>query len=417
MQSYRPYKKPTPKPRHNHRLGRIIALVALIIFAGYGYYCLHRELPPLQPRSAYYSIAGGSGTSKLSWPSLGQSAVAVAGTDIVETHGDQNSLPIASNTKVLTALVILQHKPLAADQQGPTITLTDADVAIYDSYVAVQGSVAPVSSGEQITERQALEAMMLPSANNMADSLAIWAFGSLPAYFTAANQYLMTHKLHDTHIGVDASGFSPANTSTAHDLVLLGNQLMQQPVLRSIVSQPNATDIPGIATAKNVNFLLGTHNIIGIKTGNTDQAGGVYLSASTAEVDGQPQTVITALVGAPTLYDSLKRSIPLIDSAQTNFTTTQLVAKGAVIGVYRQPWGGTVAAVAQTKLAVTAWGTNKLSATASLQPITVTARVGADVGSINTKSSGFGAKQATPIVLSAAPTQPSLWWRLGHPTN
>lgn len=402
------------KSRRGDKLS-VLVLVLVASMGGYYYYAQNRPLPALQPAVPSAHVQTATGANKLSWPTTGQSAVAVTGTNILETHGAQTSSPIASTAKVITALTVLKAKPIAPGSQGPVITLTAADVALYNSYVTQEGSVVAVSVGEQITETQMLEAVMLPSANNLADSLAIWAYGSLDAYKIAASQYVSSFGLTDTHIGSDASGFSPSTTSTAHDLVIIGEQAMQNPVLRQIVSQPAASDVPGLSTTKNVNFLLGTNGIIGIKTGNTDEAGGVYLSASTTKLDGQTVTIVTALLGAPTLFQALQNSVPLIVSAQTNFITASLLAQQANVGEYRLPWGGIISAATQTNLSSSVWRGSTARATILLQPIDLNAKPGQVVGTASSAKTQFAPGNQTNLILQSAPTKPSVWWRLLHP--
>ena len=91
--------------------------------------------------------------------------------------------------------------------------------------------------------------------------MAIWAFGSLKNYSQAANQYLEDQGLVETHVGSDASGFNPSTTSTARDLVRIGELVMQDPVLKQIVGQSSASDFPVVNNIKNVNSLLGTRTI------------------------------------------------------------------------------------------------------------------------------------------------------------
>ena len=93
---------------------------------------------------------------------------------------------------------------------------------------------------------------------------------------------------------------------------------MQNPVLAQIVSQPTASNIPVVNTVKNVNFLLGSNGIVGIKTGNTDQVGGVFISASRITVNTKPVVIVTAFTNAPSLFEALQDSVPLVQSAQAN---------------------------------------------------------------------------------------------------
>jgi D-alanyl-D-alanine carboxypeptidase (penicillin-binding protein 5/6) len=391
-------------------------LFSLGILTGYGYWSIHRPLPLLQPQQVKQTLQLKAPTGSLTWPAQ-QSAVGVIdGSDYnadpaIETHGTQTSVPTASTAKMLTALMIIEKKPLRSTEQGPSITITTDDVARYEANKAADGSGIPVQAGEQLSEYQMLQAILLPSANNIADTLAIWAYGSLDNYATFANVYLERLGLHDTHIGKDASGLDPSTTSTAHDLVILGKHLMGDPVLASIVGQQTATNIPLVGTIKNVNFLLGNSSIIGIKTGNSDQAGGVYVSASQTTVNGRPVTIVTALMGAPNLYDAVQGSLGLIHSAQANFKVVDVVHADQDLGSYRLPWGGTVEAMASESLGYSAWAGSTVPAKITLRAIKASSRVNANVGSV---SSG---EQKSFIKLKQSIPQPSTWWRLTHPLN
>jgi D-alanyl-D-alanine carboxypeptidase (penicillin-binding protein 5/6) len=187
--------------------------VAIVVIAGYLYWTLGRSLPLLQPTVNSTALQAHAPAGKLAWPTHGQSAVGIAGTHTLDMHGKEEPVPIASTAKLITALTVLQKKPLQAGEQGPIITMTDRDVALYNAASSQDGSSVKVQAGEQISEYQMLQTIMLPSANNMADSLAIWAFGSLKNYQQAANQYLQSHGLAITHVGSDASGLSPTTNS------------------------------------------------------------------------------------------------------------------------------------------------------------------------------------------------------------
>ena len=315
---------------------------------------------------------------------------------------------------MITALMVLKARPLALNQPGPTITLSSSDVAIYSSYVARDGSVVIVKNGEQISEYQMLEAMLLPSANNMADSLATWAYGSLPNYTASANSYLHSELgLVQTTVGSDASGFTPNTVSTAQDLVKIGELVMQNPVLAQIVGETRASNFPLVGNIKNYNSLLGSNNVIGIKTGNTDQAGGVYVAAAKTVVVNKPVIVVSAEVGAPTLQAAINDSLPLIKSAQTNFTSLTLLNNGLVVGEYKIPWQSQAVEADSNKLMATVWAGSTVTPKAFLDSLHYPAKTTA--GSV--KASGIGAISSSPstIFLKEPVAKPSIWWRFTHP--
>lgn len=405
-------------PKHRRWLWLLLLIVAL---AGYGWWAANRSLPALQPlthlkpNQTSLALPLSTPDGRFNWPGSGQAAVAVVGSSNISTHGLQTPIAMASTAKLITALTVLHKKPLTSDLSGPVLTLSAADVALYRHYQSEDGSVVPVFAGEQISEYQVLQAMLLPSANNLSDSLATWAFGSLSAYSAYANSYVKQLGLHQTHIGSDASGFLPDSTTTASDLAHLGQLVMQQPVLKQIVSQTSATGLPGAGTITNVNRLLGQAGIVGIKTGNNDQDPGVFLGAATVSVTGHPVTVVTALLGSPSLWQAMSDSLSLVESAETNFATIQPLAAGAVVGDYRLPWGGTVTASLPVGLKVTVWSGEQLTAHVHLQPIPASASAGRTVGQLTTDASLVNDAQSLPIRLNNTPTTPSLWWRLTHP--
>jgi D-alanyl-D-alanine carboxypeptidase (penicillin-binding protein 5/6) len=112
------------------------------------------------------------------WPAHGQAAFVQTGQSQVQAGPNQHAAAIASLAKVMTAYLLLGGHPVRLGQDGPTIALTDADVADTDRRRGQQESVVSTAAGEQFTERQALQALLLPPANNIAAVLARWDAGS-----------------------------------------------------------------------------------------------------------------------------------------------------------------------------------------------------------------------------------------------
>jgi serine-type D-Ala-D-Ala carboxypeptidase (penicillin-binding protein 5/6) len=379
----------------------VVCLVLIIALEGLMYF---RPLPTLQPTLSLKSSSAPA-VVNLPWPGFGQEAIGAEGFGVLETHGQQKPAPIASVAKIMTAYSVLKQKPLASGQQGPLITVSDQDVVTYNDYVSKGGSVAKVVAGEQISEYQALQAMLLPSANNFADLLANWAFGTTDHYIVFANGQAKQIGLSETHIA-DPSGFSPQTLSSAQDLVTLGEEAIKNPVVADIVSQQQA-NIPVAGIVHNVNWLLGTNGINGIKTGNTDQAGGCFLVSSKIVVSGQPLTIVGAVVGAPTLEQAVSASAPLAQAVAGGF---KMQTAGQQIGYYQIPWDGQVPAVAKQDLKLLVWQDQKVSVNTKLNALRAPLPKGTNAGTVTAST---GQKNvSTQVILSQNIPLPTWRWRI-----
>ena len=401
----------TKKKQPRRRSGRTFAWILLIlsVASAFNYF---RPITPLNvTKSAALSQKASS--AGLPWPSDAVGAVGASGYGVLASSADANESPIptASIAKVITALSVLKEKPLKLHDQGPTITLTQADVDSYNHYYSVGGSVALVANGEKITEYQALQAMLLPSSNNMADTLATWAFGSLDEYRNFANNYVRELKLTNTTIGTDASGLSPTPTSTPSDLVKLGIIALQNPVIAEIVAQPHAT-VPVAGTIPNVNRILGKDGINGIKTGNSDEARGCILfSADYSVASGKQITIVGAIMGAPSVNKAMTEVLPLLNSTKQHFSLDTVVHAGQSFGDVYVPWSNSTAhAIAQYDASAITWQH-------TVSPIEIkTTTVGGElpkntqIGTI--QMSGGNSATDMPLVLDRAIEKPSFWWRL-----
>ena len=231
------------------------------------------------------------------WPSHGQAAYVVAGRSQIEAGPNQHPAPIASVAKVMTAYLVLRDHPLGHGQRGPTITFTDADVADTDRRRGRNESVISISAGEQLTERQALQALLLPSANNIAAVLARWDAGSERRFVARMNATARSLGMSHTRY-TDPSGYDDATVSTAADQVLIVLQAMRLPVFARIVATPSAT-LPVAGTVHNTNALLGHDGFVGVKTGSTAAAGGCFAFRAVRWIKGRRATITGVVLGQP----------------------------------------------------------------------------------------------------------------------
>lgn len=353
-------------------------------------------------------------TPVLEFPAYGQTALGTEAGEVLATYGDQQQpMPIASITKIITALVVLEKKPLHAGQTGPTITFTQEDAALYNKYFLMQGSIVRSDAGMQLSQYEVMQAMLVISANNYADTLAVWAYGSMGAYLQAAKEYLAKHNLKNTVVA-DASGFSPQSASNTTDLVKLGSLALKNTVVADIVSQPSAT-INGIGTLQNTNLLVGDDGFIGIKTGTTDEAGSCLLYAARRTVGDSSITVIGATLGAPT-HSVLARNVyTLVEQAYDSFKEVTLANKGQPFATYSTEWQGDIHAVATKKSAAIIWPGQAITANIATNKLQPSKNESSSAGSV-TFTIG-SARHTTDLVLEKSLQHPSWLWKLTHPTS
>jgi serine-type D-Ala-D-Ala carboxypeptidase (penicillin-binding protein 5/6) len=278
----------------------LVAVTAAIIGTLVYQSALSSATSPPRPGTAQPSLPvtprnGLLGT--IAWPASGVSAAGINGIGVLPGPGAGQPVPIASVAKVMTAYIILRDHPLGAGEPGPPIVVQPGEAAAYPAQARNGDSLVPVTAREQLTERQALEALLLPSADNMAWILARWDAGSQAAFTAQMNTTARRLGMTDTHY-TDPSGLSASTTSTAADQVRLGMAAMREPALAQIVALRSA-DIPVAGVVRNYNTLLGQDGITGLKTGSDTAAGGCILLAAWQQARGHDTLIIAATFGQP----------------------------------------------------------------------------------------------------------------------
>lgn len=352
-----------------------------------------------------------TGAPVVDWPDYGQASLTTASMDTVLTNGTMAPLSTASMAKVITALCVLEKYPLAPGETGPRIKLGEEDMKRYRMQVGLNGSNLPIYSGEELTEYQAIQALMIPSANNIADTLAVWAFGSLENYSTYSNAYVRRHGLINTRIGVnDASGLDPTTNSTAEDLAKLGLIALEHPVLREIFGQKSAV-FPMIGELNNYNTKLGVSGIIGIKTGNNEQNPGALLYAASIPVGSSSVMITGAVMGARDLPVALNDTEALVVSVKNSFEQVSYLKQDQPVGHIRTAWGESSPLVATKDNTFVRWKGTAVTASTNDHKLTaIKIQAGQPVGAIEVKSGAI--LTATPIAAKEALSGPSFWWRL-----
>jgi D-alanyl-D-alanine carboxypeptidase (penicillin-binding protein 5/6) len=360
--------------------------------------------------------------AKLNLPQTGESAVSISGGDaylgtgadgIFAAQGGTAAVPIASISKLITALVILQAKPLAAGAPGPVLTFDKADADLYDKYYLLDGTVSSMRTGSSMNERDALETMLIASACNYAEAVSTWAYGSQARFLSATRAWLAAKGMKDTKI-IEPTGIDAHNVSTPADMIILGKIAMADPIVSAMVGM-RELNVPNIDPTQNTNDLIGLDGINGIKTGTLTDIGSNLLFSANVEVGiGKPLTVIGVVLGGGS-HDFLDTGVhQLLASIRAGFHRVTLVKVGQVIGTYTTPWKDQATIVASKGASVLTWSNTPITSSMTTKSVT-TGSGGTNVGTITWKA---GPETVTaPLDLQGDIRPPSDWWKLTHPAD
>jgi serine-type D-Ala-D-Ala carboxypeptidase (penicillin-binding protein 5/6) len=466
--------------RRRRRWPWIVAAAVVLAIGGVMTVAVQRINAPLAAAVPHDPVAAGAvvpGSSpSLPWPAKGQGAVVVPSLGYAAQSGPESPVPIASLTKMTTAVVILRDHPLPAGSDGPAIPVTAADAAEYQAELKADESSVAIQAGETITERQMLEGLLLASANDIAFSLAMWDAGSIPAFAAKMNALATSLGATNTHY-VDASGYDPASVSAAADVLKVASVGMAIPTFAEIVALPQAS-LPLVGTVHNVVTEIGTNGVVGVKSGYTSKAGACLVLAANRVIDGRSLLVIEAVLGQPTppptipttttttttrppptttttappaagatppaapttsttqapaptttttsiplddlpIADPFKYARPvaegLLAATQAGISRVTVATAGAVTGTVTATWGG----VSHSATYVTAsdawlpgWPGQPVRSKTTFGAVAPGSAAGTRIGAT---IYGIGAQfQVVPLKLDQTVPEPSVWWRLRH---
>jgi len=239
---------------------------------------------------------------------------AETGTTLAEQNADL-PLPMASTTKIMTALVVIENCAL------------DELVAVDDSAVGVEGSSMYLVRGELVTVEDLLYGLMLASGNDAAVALACHAGGSVEKFVSMMNSRTESMGLVKTHFVTPNGLTAEGHQTTALELCLIAREAMKNETFRKIVSTQYHTAQSGahVRTFKNKNALLWDYpGAVGVKTGYTMAAGRCLVFA--AEREGM--LVIGALLNCRPMFEKAAR---LLDFAFENYTLCTVVPEGQMV--------------------------------------------------------------------------------------
>lgn len=397
-----------------------IIVVVLATVGGYTGWTLTAPLPAPNVTSQEPAVPVGE-AAVVALPTEGASALTISGGDeylgagasgIWAASGTDEPRSIASITKLVTALVILDAYPLAsATDPGPTLTFDKADHDLYDKYYVMGATIADMPIGSSMSLHDALATMLIPSASNYAEAVSTWAFGSQRGFLNATRRWLDANDLGGTTI-VEPTGISARNTSTPTDLITLARLATAHPVIASI-SATRALQLPGPGPIVNTNDLLGTSGITGLKTGNLGP--GTYNLLYTASVDvgaAQPLSVTGVVLGGASRQSVNADVISALDGIRAGFHDVQLAASGQKVGSFSTAWGDSARMIVSKDASIFTWSDTPIT----VEMTTTTPKTYKDgevVGSITWTA---GPKTVTvPVEIEGSIHPPTEWWRLTNP--
>ncbi|WP_328494731.1 D-alanyl-D-alanine carboxypeptidase [Streptomyces sp. NBC_00414] len=369
-----------------------------------------RPLPaPTLTLTADESYAFEGNKVSLPWPEEGQGWMDVNGIGTVDSFGAQKPVAIGSVAKAMTAYVILKEHPLKAGADGAKIEV-DKKAETEGGYDAQgESTLNTVKEGDTLTEKDAIAAIMIPSANNIARLLARWDAGSEAKFVEKMNAAAKDLGMKNTKY-TDPSGLKETTVSTAEDQVKLGNELVDIKALVDITKLPTWVD-PSGKKWDNYNRLVPYNNAIGIKTGSTTKAGGNLLFAATQEVGGENVIVVGAILGqhTPPIIDTVNAvSKTAMVAAQDALTSRKILKKGDVVGYVDDGLGGQVPVVATKDVSAVGWAgqTVKLKLDEGGATIPHEAKAGTEVGSLSVGDGTTGDAVEVPVALQSDLTEP-----------
>jgi len=401
-------------PRRSRTLSALAPVAtAGVLAAGYVATCVLWPLDAVAPTVTAQQVAvAPAAPLTVDWPAAGSAAVAPVGLLDRAAADSSASLPIASITKLVSVLMILEKQPLAPGEEGPSYGFTWSDYRDYlDNYLWAGQSSLDVPVDGSLTQYQMLEGILMGSANNYVNRLVAEIWGSNEAFAAEAAEWLAAHGLAHTTI-VEPSGMDPANTATASDVLLLGQLALENPVVAEIVAKQETT-LPGNAEpVRNSNPLLGEEGIVGIKTGTLDEWN--LVSAKRVDVDGESVTLLAAVLGQPDAEARTNASRQLLDAAVASLQPTTVVPAGTVVASVRTEWGAAADVVAAEDASLVLW--NGAVAPVEHAVGDVLGELSGDaVGELT--ATGSFATETIALELSDDIGVPSLGWRLTHPLD
>lgn len=257
------------------------------------------------------TAASSAESTSFDWPAQGAAAVAI-GDGPIATSSDA-PLPMASISKVVTSLMVLDAVPLGPGEQGPIHRISWEHERQYEDAVRAGKSALRVPVGGRLSQYELLEGILIGSACNYADILVDRIWGSEAAFADAAASFLASRGIVGVTM-VEPTGFDAGNTATPSALIQIGRLALQNPVIAEIVAK-TSVDLPGAGHVENTNDLLAEPGALGIKTGTLGSHYNLLSARALSTPDGTTTPVFVVVMGQPDDDTRYSASRALYDQA------------------------------------------------------------------------------------------------------
>jgi D-alanyl-D-alanine carboxypeptidase (penicillin-binding protein 5/6) len=320
--------------------------------------------------------------------------------EVLLQHNARQRVPMASITKLMTVLVVLDRADL-----GDVVTVSRGAAATGESTVNLR-------AGEQLTVRDLVEAALIQSANDAAVALAdyVGGGGDRAAFVAMMNAKARALGLHDTHFtnpdGLDAAG----HYSSARDVTRLARVAMRSPVVRAIV-RTKETTIAGGRTLETWNDLLHSFpGLLGVKTGHTSGAGWSEVAAAR----GPGFVIYATLLGGRTRDERNDDLAELLVWGISRYRVLPLVERGRSYAAVALPYGkGRLPAVAaRTQMRPVRLGKPLVEKVVVRASVSLPVAKGRRLGSVRVYRDGR-LLASSPLIASRAVPAPGLLGRVG----
>ena len=422
--------------RTRHLVGVGAASVALLLAVAYAVICAIAPLPePVVTLDEPAAVSFAADDAPV------QQAVDAEAepTAVGWLHGDETWVnsrepaPIASISKLVTVLVVLDAQPVEAGADGPVHVWTAEDAARQAQYLADDGVVFPIPVGTEVTARQMLQLALIPSANDFTAAYAYSVFGDNEAFLAAVHAWQERENLASLTL-FEPTGMDERNAASASDVLQIARLALQNETIAEIVAMPEVTLPWGIGDLESTNPLFGAlDGVVGVKTGRTSTAGYNLAAARTSDALGRDVVQLSVVLGRTSAEDRLQSSLTMFSALERAPQRLAITTRGERVGTVTTVDGAEIPILSDGDAEVVLLPGEAVTRKAALRPGRVSAAgepdaglTGADaeagqvVGELRTSGTSTWATAdssggAIDLVTGSDIVAPNYGWRLTHP--